>query len=161
MSRKSRDRNPSGAIFCPFCSPPLSLLSLIKPNPSLTFPCHPLTPLALFDAGASAAELRAAHWVMVRPLAKTHGDAHNQHMHTGVPITDAQTTTKWNYSITELTRFKQPSLQLTTPAKAPAANSRESPGRKGVSTSPVSQNTMAHKMPSVHWPCVSIRPLMW
>ncbi len=33
------------------------------------------------------------------------------------------------------------------PAKAPAANSNESPGRNGVTTSPVSQKTMRNKSP--------------
>jgi hypothetical protein len=39
------------------------------------------------------------------------------------------------------------------PAKAPAANSSESPGRKGVSTSPVSQKTMVHRIQYVVVPC--------
>ena len=42
------------------------------------------------------------------------------------------------------------------PANAPAAKRSESPGRKGVSTSPVSQNTMAHRMTYVMVPCVAI-----
>lgn len=40
-----------------------------------------------------------------------------------------------------------------SPANAPAANSSESPGRKGVSTSPVSQNTMVQRMAYVAVPC--------
>lgn len=35
---------------------------------------------------------------------------------------------------------------LAIPANAPAAKSKESPGRKGVSTRPVSQNTIVHRM---------------
>ena len=44
-------------------------------------------------------------------------------------------------------------------AKAPAANSRESPGRNGVRTRPVSAKTMANRIPYVLRPCCAMMAL--
>lgn len=50
---------------------------------------------------------------------------------------------------------------MISPAKAPAANRSESPGRNGVRTRPVSQNTIANRMAYVSCPWVVIMPAMW